>query len=484
MYPGQFYTKQFTGINLKRGKARYQGRSSLKSISDHFFNGTIPMKYINDLPVPTENEIIQAQLSNIKKNFPINIALTNSLNKLAEDRESFYMHNIDGKQINTEDMVNIIEKVFSKTAINEQNQGSGMFEKNGAMLELLSHRINAQDYANGLTQYYNALNKLREAYNLFESDKVFIKEGEISSIISKLKNAIQMLESDLENAKNGIFESDAILQEKGYIWSNKDKSGDAYHGSIIGYGNILKGRFIERRAMDFLTNKVVIPDKNITFVDTANIKMRGTINLSGNNRANAGNSLIKVRSDIVALDKDIKISYIFKGEHKNNASLEEFLKDCALANGGNDYIEVTVDEWKEILNKSEGAFQVKSGHDQSPISDFSTTAPEVYAKVPQYFGFLARMVSWYSYGNIYANAPELDAIFNYGIAHATLYIIGLGNNYLVLRNRITPTYDYFVEQIALGRYLRGGTPVSLSNPNANIQVRLSKSFPFSYSNNI
>lgn len=471
MTPGQFYQKKFTGIDLQRGTARYKGKN-ISSLPHKFFDGPIKMSFINNLNVPSERDIISIQLQNVKKNFPMNIALSSEINSFAQERKR--LGNMSDLDFSIEDMLEIIEAVYT---VSFPDDGS---TNNMDVINALSNRLSQ----NGkLENYEKALDRLRDVYNMFQQDQDFINEIEIKDLIQKLRDAITTLEIDIANSDNGIYASrkdrkidyfgDNWRAESGKKVSKGKKSKQAkYNEKIIGYGNILKGRWFERQVIDFIRRRVINP-KKIGMIDLANVKTIGNFDIFGNSNINGA---VKSRVDAALFDlsKDIQITYFIGGETKT-ADLKIFMDDCNNANGKGDQISVPAEEWKKLFDSnSVSGIQMKSGKKKNIINEYSVSAPEAYAAAGEIWTwFLLRFLDWYKFGNIYATKTDVyDAIFNYGISHAMLHIIGMGNDYIAFRDRIIPTYAYFEEQASLAKYMRARSPVDLNNINKRIPVNL------------
>lgn len=475
MSPGQFYKKTFTGKDLQKGTATYKGKN-INSLPHKFFDGIVKMSFINYLNVPTERDIIAIQLENVKKSFPMNIALSNQINSFAQERKQ--LNNMSDLDFSMEEMLEIIEAVFT---ISFPDDGS---TNNMDVINALSNRLKKDLVKNGkIDNYEKALDRLWDVYNMFQQDQDFINEVEIKDLIQKLEKAIMLLETDIANSNDGIYASrkqrgtdyfgDNWRAESGMKVGKGTKKKEAkYNEKIIGYGNILKGRWFERQVIEFIKNRVINP-KEVGIIDLANVKTLGNFDIFGKSTSN---SAVKSRVDAALIDltKDIQISYYINGKLQTT-DLQTFMNNCNEANGKGDTISVPVEEWKKLFNSGGiSGMQMKSGKKRNIINEYSVSAPEAYAAAGEIWTwFLLRILDWYKFGNIYATRPDIyDAIFNYGISHAMLHIIGMGNDYIAFRDRIVPTYIYFEEQARLAKYMRARKPVDLNKINQRIPVNL------------
>ncbi len=464
MTPLRYYQSSFTGNNLKDpSKARWQKNFySLNQLPKKFFDGPIKMDHMNYLTIPTEQEIKNVQLLHTRWSYPYDAEFTNKLNEFS--KESLNVSSLGLGELSIEDVLEIIESVFT----------TSFTEKDGSLsrktIDALSTRLTRSKAASGdFSDYENALNKLKDFYAIFNTDNGFINETKIKPIIQKLEIAIKKLEEDID--KGGVTNKTA---KKGYfnnVWrgqKNNQGKEKKYDDQIIGYGNNLKGRWLEKQVIDFLL-KIIDVDKGV--IDTANV-LGPTFNILGDVKDNKKTS----RTDalIVDLTKKIEISY-FVDNIKKTADLETFMNDCNSVSSSSTTVSIPAGEWERLIKSGAvSGLQIKSGKNQSVINEYKITAREAYAKAGRpYVMMLDHMISWYGFGNIYATHEDYDAIFNYGISHAINYIIGIGNNYFVFRDRVVPTAIYIEEQIKLGKYMRARSKVDLKNINKEIPVDIS-----------
>lgn len=492
MYPGQFYLRGYTGFGLEDpSRKRYNGTIDVKAWShSRFFNqeGLMGMKFLNDIEPPTVGEIKQFQKENIKKFFPANRSVQEKLQSLFIEQSKEALEIKAEADIGTEEMVEIIEAVTQSKFYNWEK---GHFQNNSKIINKLSHRIGKND---SIEEYEKILEQLQNVYELLKNTTLnntnstipMINEKEIAPQAEKIKKAIKKLEADISDAKNQKFHRGTYF---------KIEKNTSFAKMLSGIGNELKGRKVEIEAENFIDEKIVIPisnemGQNLKLIDLANFKiMGGGVNIFGQSRAN---NSVKSRTDFQVVNMDlaklIDFPYYKNGKKNSNGTLADFIKDLEESNGSSTDISIQADSdiWQNILNNSAFIFggQVKSGYGQSPFNSFNVSTREAFEAggltslmMPH---ILNVFLQWYGFGHIVANAPQFDLFFNWGISHWLTYIIGKGNNYLILRNKIISTIDYFEAQINAGKFIKGLKPATLANPDAGIPVNLSGRKDFEY----
>ncbi len=479
MTPLRYYQKSFTRIGMANPAKESKTQWAKTELPEHFFNKKYLMSYMNDLVIPSENLIIQLQILNIRWNYPYDEALTATMNGLSE--ETFHLGELGSMDFSVNDMLEIIEAIFTTTFQDSDGTMSREY------IDALSTRLTAKNFERDHAHYQKALDRLKAVYDMFSLNQDFINEAAMKEALGQLEAAITLLSQDLAQGgaseygyKRGYFgfdKSGKFLQKDNKVvdsWRNKkNKNGKAweYDKTIIGYGNTLKGRWFEKMVIEFLKKKVIDPQQGI--IDTANIK-GPVFNILGQV---TDTKTFRTDALMFNLNSTIKITYYYN-DQKKTADLKTFMEDCNRANASsNTTITLPAGEWERLVGSGAVAgVQAKSGKNQSIINNYSISARDAFALAGgEWAHMFNHMIQWYSCGHIYATHDDYDAVFNYGISHALQYIIGIGNNYLALRNRIVPTAVYLEEQIAQSRYIRARRKVDFNNPDNEIPVDLSSS---------
>lgn len=479
MTPLRYYTTTYSGYNSKNIKK--VGKFELMDVHDAlphaFYNGRYEMNYMNELMIPSEEEIMRVQLYSAHWNFPYDQAFADQLNELSGER--FSLEKLGKKEFAIEDMLEIIESVFTVSFKNEDGT------LNRKIIDALSNRLTSkiakdEDYLN---VYREALDRLKAVYDMFQTDTGFINEARMKNSIDKVDWAIKALEADIgrgrsnHNAKTGYFRIDEngrpINGKNTSLWQNeKDGKGKAkkYDDTIISHGNDLKGRWFERQVIEFLLK--IIDVNNVGIIDTANVQTP-TFNILGSASSNYKTS--RTDAFLYDLSKNIEITY-YINKTKKTADLKTFMNDCNKANGTGEVISVPAGEWERLIGSGAvSGVQAKSGKNQSIINDYKVATPDAFKLAgTEWYRMFNHMIQWYGHGNIYATHEDYDAIFNYGVSHAIQYAIGIGNNYLALRNRIVPTVVYLEEQIRKAKYIRARQHVDFTTPDAEININLAE----------
>ena len=455
MYPGQFYTRQFID-------KWYKGRSNIASKKYKFYNGEgekgLQMGFINALEAPSEATIRRVQLEEIKKNFPItDQILADELNKIGSD--------LGNKNVNAEytleEALSLIESVFSATL-------SSSYIKNTEILEILSTHISQNKHP--LASYEMALWELKRLVNFLQERNIYNKK-DIQTYINRLDKTIARLEEDVKMAQQGSYGK----SNYGYWYTNNGIVSNGKYGAIIGSGRKLKGFYFESELLRILREHLTGPlGEDYIVIDTS--KVNGPVFDILGGVKETGKQL---RTDFMIF-KNIKVKYFHKGKQMTGF-LSDFINACNESIGeGN--ITIDNDELQRILGSDNfiTGIQAKSGINQRPFNNFPVPVSTGFALAAgQWYSFFLAMKKWYTYNHIYANAAEFDTIFNLGISKQILYVIGQGNSFMALRNRIVPTVKYFEEMIHDNCYIKGLEMVSLGKSNQSIPVNLS-STTFSY----
>lgn len=468
MYPGQFYTKQF----IDRW---YRGKSNITSEKQRFYDSEkIQMKFINSLNAPSDELISRVQLEQIKNDFSswADQKVADELNKIGNGLNQYQIM----PNFTLEDGMNIVESVLSRT-IGEYHVDNTDF------LQVLSTPINKGIQEFGLSSYKMALNKLRDLKNFLMSRETYSRK-DIEKYLSRLDNSISRLELDVAFAEKGKFGN----SNYGYWWSTSKTGGlsiveSGRIGAIWGSGNKLKGSYFEAETFNIIRDHLVTTlGENYVTIDVS--KVNGpTFDILGTVKGKG-----EIRTDLLIFNKNlitnnIKITYLFRGR-KKTATILQFIEDCN-ASVGEGTISIENDEWEKIIGNQGfiAGGQQKAGWNQYPMNDFPVKVSTGFALAAgEWYSFFLAMKKWYGYNHIYANAPELDAVFNLGVAKQVTYVIGKQNSFFVLRNKIITTYDYFKNIINENCYIRGLKKISLAQNDQTLKVNLKKGKLTGYNN--
>lgn len=467
MKPTDFYREEFlseqfdvkTKKMVNRRKWKMYKYSSMK-----FYNGLLPMKYMNNLNInkPSDIDIQLRQWRFLQKDFQIDSKLTQWINTYNNEFKNFGNIATMGAY-SVEDAIKIIEKVFSNYTLVDDGKGGLQRDYNNSAI-LLSKRMQNNTQ---LKEYEKILKNLKEVYKLFyNEDGKFISAPQFTWYANLIDIAIQRLEADIANggATDNIFE--------GYF-SKKDGTKKLVN-SIIGLGYGLKSRIVEIESMSFIADKL---PSGFKIVDTAKI-MAGSFNILGGTGGRISGAQIRQDAIIFDLSKNILCSYTFNGKDKKNRPLIEFLNDCDNASKNFGKISISNTELLNLLNNGAvAAVQAKSGQKQSPFNNINSNIwegiemgiPDIHAKTLLYITMWAQIG-----GHIKANHSYYNALFNYCISRNLTYIIGKKNTILAMRGQIISTIDYFKEQFKQqGRYIKALKKISVNNPDIEIPINLS-----------